>query len=1123
MLHTVYSNSYEILRAYLMHSIGANNSQSALKPIRIISGSRLINNELMLSIAKEKGICAGIDFWTINNWFRNYLGYGLSEGGQSQAFIWQLWELLDDDFIQSDERLRKHFEHREKVMDRDLLRYELAKNVATVFEKYIHYRFDWVFDWTFPKETSGTVETLKEYTQKQGSYELKESNFPHLSWQKRLWEEIGKKESMTLRRTLNMFGDSNQLEKKVGSEPQELHFFVPSNVSPLMLPVLKSLADSERHDVYAYLLNPCQNYWFGSNDHSQSKVSDYLRKNAASTRATINRFNQFAREEKFNQNLPIDILTKSSLQRLGISTFSEIDRVDLAPNDDALLHDFQRSILLDNTEELPTEIDAKDRSIRFIKSPTAAREVENVVNVIHALFNDPSLPDLKADDILVVTPDIETVAPAIEATFSTLPESQRIAYKIVGQNAIDENMTGRALIELGRLFMTPMNINQLESWLELPFVTKNLKLSLEDLNIIRDWLVTAGFRQGINDEHIQNTRHIELTTENNEPHEALDGTLERALERLSWGFVLDQNERESFEDVLPVSNGVDTRFNTVNTEKRIFQTLLMLENKLKEAHRLYMELGDRANIDDIAKWAHGLIDLFFTNSSSTDKIALQSSLRVINPTSAMVSESEESTEDDQEPAMDLIISPAVYWRALEDTLGEEPTRQAISGAVTFAPLKLFRQIPFRVILAIGLNENSSFPGTQHFEEYDLMGVSELKRQDDRDSRSDNRNVFLNLALSARDRFYCSWCIGTDQKNPANPSPVVTEFMDFLASNVQSNADTPTKLKALTTQLPLSPASSRNFTNDETRYWQSVDGGLLQSLESALKTNFQSPEEPIVTGTVSVERFKGQLNIEELIAFYKSAPKWLEKQLMIKDYDDTATEEVPLIAPRDALSMTILSNQWLQAFEEGQTIDDLTVELERNPLVGAVNTRSIVYRDELQKRYDAWCAQKELLSDAQSHMFEHLAIDVHGKYFNELVANNVTLWSFDDDKDSLYYSDICLSDSGLRRAVFRVMLLRLLVNKPIGLKVYNLKNENWIKSDAPDIDISTKAFSLWFDAMEAAIRQITYIDKKPASNPKYDTEPTSIIWRGADLDAAQRRAKEAYDEFDALIKDWIKSK
>ena len=109
MLHTVYSNSYEILRTYLMHSIGAKTTQSTLEPIRIISGSRLINNELMLSIAKEQGICAGIDFWTMNNWFRNYLGFGLSEGGQSQKFIWLLWTLLDDDFIQAHPRLKKYF------------------------------------------------------------------------------------------------------------------------------------------------------------------------------------------------------------------------------------------------------------------------------------------------------------------------------------------------------------------------------------------------------------------------------------------------------------------------------------------------------------------------------------------------------------------------------------------------------------------------------------------------------------------------------------------------------------------------------------------------------------------------------------------------------------------------------------------------------------------------------------------------------------------------------------------------------------------------------------------------------------------------------------------------------
>lgn len=1114
MLHTVYSNSYEILRTYLMHSIGAKTTQSTLEPIRIISGSRLINNELMLSIAKEQGICAGIDFWTMNNWFRNYLGFGLSEGGQSQKFIWLLWTLLDDDFIQAHPRLKKYFEQREKIMDRDLLRYDFAKDVSTVFEKYINYRFDWVYEWAFPKKASKTVDTLKNYYQKQNKKERQHlENSADFGWQRALWEKLGQADQWTGQHTLDMFADWENLKRKTQSEPEEIHFFVPTNVSPLMLPIIKLLSEDPDRHVYAYLLNPCQNYWFGSYDKSQSKVSDYLRKNAASTRAMINRFNQFATEEEVTDQLhqlsAVNSLANISLQQLKLTTESEIERVDLAPDDGALLHDFQRAILLDSKEELPIDVNANDRSIRFIKSPTQAREVENLVNVIHSLFNDPTLPGLKADDILVVTPDIEEAAPVIEATFSTLPESQRISYKIVGRNAIDENMTGRALIELGRLFMTPMNVNQLESWLELPFVTQSLDLSLEDLNIIRDWLVTAGFRQGIDAEHLKNTRHIELTTAKNEPHEALDGTLDRALERLSWGFVLDQNKRESFDDILPVSSGIDTRFNSVSTEKRIFQTLLTLESKLKEAHRQYLALGDRANLDDIAKWGHSLIELFFANSSLTDKIALQSSLRAIDPKNSM--DEEEATLEES-----LVISPAVYWRALEDTLGEEPIRQTITGAVTFAPLKLYRQIPFRVILAFGLNENSSFPGTQHFEEYDLMGVTDLKRQDDRDSRSDNRNAFLNLALSARDRFYCSWCIGTDQKNPANPSPVVSEFMYFLASNLQqSGVETDAKLKAITTQLPLSSASARNFKSDETRYWKSIDDVLLDSLHMAQETHFQAKEEPIVTGPLKLESFKEELNIEDLIAVYSNVVRWLEKKMQIRDNDDASTSEVPLLPPTDPLNNSVRIREWLTAFKEGKNVDDIICELSRNPLAGAVNTREIKLRDSIKLTHEAWLNYQSLLASAEEHYFEHLSTPIQGQYFKKLIANQVTLISTKETKEKLYLLDICPSVASVSRAQLKTLLLNTLLDKPVGMKVYSIAEQGWKMVEAPSRRLSKDALAMWLKEIENVVSVITYYDNT------YDDDPVSILWRGSDQAAARSywdSVKRDYQE--QIIKSWI---
>ena len=1121
MLHTVYSNSYEILRTYLIHTLGAETTHEPFDPIRVVSGSRIINNELMLSIAKEQNICAGIDFWTMENWFHNYVGFGLGVGGQSQEFIWLLWQLLDDQFIQTYPRLKHFFQKRSTHTDRDLLRYDLAKNVARVFYKYANYRFDWIIDWMFPKEQSKTVDVLKKHYRNQiDKDKLFFEKSEDFTWQKALWEKLGQADDWIGSHTLNMFADWHSLVNKIKLEPSELHFFVPTSVSPLMLPVIKLLSEDPKHHVYVYILNPCQNYWFGSLDSAQSKGANYLRKNAASTRALINRFSHFASDEgaveqgkpKFLP--PTNLLTIESLQKLKLTTDSTVERLDLVQDDGQLLHDFQRAILLDDESVLPNEVDTNDRSIRFIRSPTLTREVENIVNVIHALFNDSSLPNLTPDDILIVTPDIESAAPIIEATVGTLPEHQKIDYKIVGRNAIDENMTGRALIELGRLFMTPMDLSQLESWLELPIVTQNFNLSLEDLNLIRDWLVTAGFRQGINAAHLQDTRGIPPVIGNGQEHEALDGTLERALERLSWGFVLDEDVHESFDDILPVNRGSKTGILDVTNESRLFKTLLILEQKFQEAHRSYLALGHKASLTALAAWGQHLIDLFFSsNSTNQDLIILQGALRAIDPKNLI---------QDQILAEDCAIEipAAVYWRALEDVLQEEPGYQSLTGAVTFTSLKHFRQLPFRVILAFGLNENCSFPGSQHSEEYDLMGISELKRQDDRDSRSDNRNAFLNLALSARDRFYCSWCIGTDQKNPANPSSVVAEFQHFLTSNLahkNRNENKKAFIEALTTTLPLSPASIKNFQSNQTQYWKSINTNLLDSLTVAQEHYFQAQELPIVKGPLSVEILGKELDIEELIRFYRNPPVWLERQLGIRQYDDSALDEVPLLGPKDALNMSILSRKWLTAFDNGKNVEILLKEIDRNPLAGAINTRTQTYHEAIMQTYQAWLAQRNDLALGTCQHFEKLCQTIEkGHIYDALVAKNITLYNFNDNEDVLYLCEFETSKSSQIRAKIRMALLNVLLDKPIGLKLYSLSGE--ISTIAPPSKaLASKIFIFWLDVLEATIQEITYIATPTRKGRNNEEEKSSILWRGSDWQKGKTLADSITEQFNLILK------
>ena len=83
--------------------------------------------------------------------------------------------------------------------------------------------------------------------------------------------------------------------------------------------------------------------------------------------------------------------------------------------------------------------------------------------------------------------------------------------------------------------------------------------------------------------------------------------------------------------------------------------------------------------------------------------------------------------------------------------GCSTTRHAAAcptGAVTFAAMSSLRNLPYRVVCAIGLNDGA-FPTAPRPAEFDLMALQ--PRRGDRQRRVDERNLFLDLLLAARER------------------------------------------------------------------------------------------------------------------------------------------------------------------------------------------------------------------------------------------------------------------------------------------------------------------------------------------------------------------------------------
>ena len=96
-----------------------------------------------------------------------------------------------------------------------------------------------------------------------------------------------------------------------------------------------------------------------------------------------------------------------------------------------------------------------------------------------------------------------------------------------------------------------------------------------------------------------------------------------------------------------------------------------------------------------------------------------------------------------------LLDFAVVRDVLLDRLDAVPERQRfLLGGVTFCGMVPQRSIPFDVVAVLGLNDGE-FPRGGSDAGLDLMATQ--RRLGDRDTRSDDRYLFLETVMSARAR------------------------------------------------------------------------------------------------------------------------------------------------------------------------------------------------------------------------------------------------------------------------------------------------------------------------------------------------------------------------------------
>ena len=1001
MIHTLYSNSYEVLRTVLLHNIEAlrlvpeadEMDAAALfsgvfDRVPVIIPSKAVETDLQRALAHHEGVCAAMDFMFLSQWLGFFSKEPLANVVGNEA-DWMIWAQLRETGPGSlREEVRAYTARLEDALRgrTDAEIFALAQRISAVFVTYSSYRLDWVLEWLgmHQERLHPTPDVLAERVRMEGD--------PDLFWQRALWRRLAESKRWRGRGFLEALPgaieslrdaprDARELVISDGRRvalPNALHVFMPFVVPPLMLPLLKAYAHSGR-DVWLYLLNPSSEYWFdlvprrlfnwreSASDEHFEVGHPILADNGRSTRANIDRLWRFTtdegpvdglapqgveegetaerlrrREEKPRERLLMaapDFLSEylEHPRELKVEMTVDAQSIYLEAGETALLRRIQDSILKLEPDLTATPggelVREDDESLRFVCAPSTVRELEGLADWLHARFRRD--PMLAPDDVLVVTPDISAAAPLIDQVFGSLPKERRIDYRISGALTTAEDAPLEALMGLKALLTGRLRREELAAWLSLPLVSRRFGLEADDVGIMNDWLAAAGFEFGLSDAHL-------LALDPETFANVRESTLERALERLALGSMLPGGARAPVFDVLPREGTERSGFTPVSERPDLLATLSTICSGLEAMRSAALDPpeGEAAGAADPQRWprwiAQALEWFFPPETPQEDWQALRAGAAALAEEAAFAADAEGRAP---------VVPFEIFMTVLADRLRKSAPAGRPGSGVTFTGMQQLRGLPYKVIVVFGLNADSSFPGSSHAEEFDLM--ARYPRRGDRDGRVDNRNVFLDLLLAARDTFLISYSGGFNPAQMEDPSIVAVELRNWLLSFAKENAERRLWEKRLTVRLPLAGFSPRAFRR-EAGDWQSTAAELLPALAEAQRKGWNDAEAPLADRGLDAPAAGDVVPLTLVLSWLKDPARFLLKRRGVHLERAEADERPPFVPESSGLAAWTRGTEALTELLDGGDGRWVLDRWAADPTVGAKGVREWAVAGDVEK-------------------------------------------------------------------------------------------------------------------------------------------------------------------------------
>jgi exodeoxyribonuclease V gamma subunit len=709
-----------------------------LAPVQVVVGHAGLRPWLLGQLARDagsEGIAANIEVMLPSTWLERLARDVLGESAVALApyrreiLRWRIHALLPkvplvgvQSYLGGGDAARRRF--------------QLADHLAGLFGRYSIYRPDWLAAWARGNDRIPV-----------------DARYSPLPW---LWKRLRVDIDQPHRgERLQQLAAALADGTPAAGDGSALHLFGISHLAPGELAVFAAL--SAQRPVALYLPDPCRERdwilglptdrgWlhdaWASGQSDQADAAFLAQPHPLL--AAWGRMGQEFLLALEDQQLLADVRDAGDGEDLGVIACNRLQRLQLSlrRNDAALL------------APAADEADARgDASLRVHACHTRLRELEVLRDaLLDALARSP---DLTAADIVVMAPDIAAYAPLLPAVFGEPGAAAApLPYHLADVPLTAAHPLLQAYARLLDLPLSRVPVAEVVDLLRTPAVMLRFALDTGGVARIEGWLRQANVVWAL--DAAQRVR---------------EGLPANATHSFAWGVdrLLAAHVFGHVDDAVALPEGslLPAEAAIEGPQAGELGALDALLSHLAEWQR------DASQARPASAWAKRMelqLDALFRvppqDAAGSEVLGVVRSLI------------REFADLPAKAGLDPELDYTVVRELLQQGLQAVPARQRfLSGSMTVCGMVPQRAIPFRVVAVLGLDEGA-FPRPDQGDGLDLM--ARHRRSGDRGLRDDDRWLFLETVMAARERLHLSYIgEGVRDGKPRNPAAPLAELMAAL--------------------------------------------------------------------------------------------------------------------------------------------------------------------------------------------------------------------------------------------------------------------------------------------------------------------------------------------------------